>query len=100
MMILSFLCPFLYLATTMSSILHGLGKTGISFFINTGSLLIRLLFIHFLIPVLGIRGYLYGLLASQLTAAILNYIMVWRELYNMRRHATSAGFLCPQAKKG
>lgn len=99
-MILSFLCPFLYLATTMSSILHGLGKTGISFFINTGSLLIRLLFVHFLIPFLGIRGYLYGLLASQLTAAVLNYVMVWRELHNMSRHTAPAGFLCLHHEKG
>lgn len=79
-MILSFLCPFLYLSTTMSSILHGLGKTGISFFINTGSLLFRLLFVYFLIPPLGIRGYLYGLLASQLVCACLNYLMVLREI--------------------
>lgn len=84
-MILSFLCPFLYLSTTMSSILHGLGKTGISFFINTGTLMLRLLFLYLLIPSFGIRGYLYGLLISQLVSAFLNYLMVTWEIAKLSR---------------
>lgn len=79
-LILGFLCPFMYLSTTMSSILHGLGKTGVSLFINVGTLLVRLLFVQFLIPRIGIRGYLYGLLVSQLICAALNYLMVWHAI--------------------
>lgn len=82
-LILGFMCPFLYLSTTMSSILHGLGKTGTSFFINVSALLIRLLFVFFLIPVLGIQGYLYGILVSQLFSALLNYRMVLHEIHKM-----------------
>ncbi len=48
---LSFLCPFLYLHTTLTSILNGLGKTNQTLFINILSLLIRLVFILFVIPV-------------------------------------------------
>lgn len=82
---LSFVCPLMYLSTTMSSILHGLGKTGISFFINTGSLLFRLFFVFFLMPRFGIRGYLWGILASQLFAAALNYHAVLHEIKAISR---------------
>lgn len=67
---LSFLCPFMYLGTTLSSILHGLGKAGGVFFINVSSLLIRLLFVFFLLPRFGINGYLAGMLTSQIYAAL------------------------------
>ncbi len=75
-LILSFICPFLYLSTTMSSILHGLGHTGVTFFINTSSLGIRLAFVFLFIPLRGIEGYLWGLLLSQLCSAAANYLAV------------------------
>lgn len=64
--ILSLLCPFLYLSTTLSSILHGLGKAGCVFFVNVSSLLIRLAFVFFLVPRFGITSYLVGMLLSQI----------------------------------
>ncbi len=82
-LILSFICPFLYLSTTMSSILHGLGHTGVSFLINTASLAIRLASVFFLIPRYGIQGYLWGLLFSQLFCAASNYSAVSCCLFKM-----------------
>ena len=70
--ILSWLCPFLYLSTTIGSILNGLEKTGIVFFHNIISLMIRILFIIFLVPKVGIIGYLLGILASQLIIAMMH----------------------------
>jgi len=70
---LSFICPLLYLSGALSSILHGLGKTGITFLFNMVALAIRLLFVFRLIPLIGIRGYLYGLLISQLLITILDF---------------------------
>lgn len=70
-MTLSFLCPFLYLDTTLSSILQGLGKAGHIFFINASCLLLRLSFVFFAVPKVGITGYLWGILASQITLSIL-----------------------------
>ncbi len=64
--VLGFMCPFLYMNSTLSSILHGLGKTVRSFFYGVASLLLRLGFVFFCIPVVGIKGYLWALLASQL----------------------------------
>lgn len=77
---LGIVCPFLYLDTTLSSILQGLGKAGHIFVMNVVCLLIRLGFVFFAIPRFGISGYLWGLLASQLTLGILYLACLWRFL--------------------
>ncbi|MGI5983689.1 MAG: oligosaccharide flippase family protein [Sakamotonia sp.] len=70
--ILAWLCPFLYLATTMGSILNGLGKTSVTFFHNLISLLVRLAFVFFGIPRAGIRACLWGMLAGELILSLLH----------------------------
>lgn len=77
---LGFICPFLYLDTTLSSILQGLGKAGHIFIMNVICLLIRLAFVFLAVPRFGISGYLWGLLASQLTLGILYLMCLWRFL--------------------
>lgn len=77
--ILGFMCPFLYMNSTLSSILHGLGKTIPSFFYGVASLLVRLAFVFYCIPVFGIKGYLWALLASQLLLSIL-------QLFSLRKY--------------
>lgn len=67
---LSFLCPFLYLHITLASILNGLKKTKTTLFINIFSLLLRLFFIISFVPILGIKGYLWGLLLSELLSSL------------------------------
>ena len=79
---LGFMCPFLYLNSTLSSILHGLGKTISSFFYNVASLLVRLAFVFFCIPVFGIKGYLWALLVSQILLAVL-YLFALRRYLKM-----------------
>lgn len=69
---LSFICPLLYLSGAFSSILHGLGKTGVTFFSSLAALSVRLFFVFRLIPRIGIQGYLYGLLLSQLLITLLD----------------------------
>lgn len=69
--ILGFLCPLMYIASTLNSILNGLGKTGLTFLYSMVSLLVRLAFVFVAIPLWGIHGYLYGLLASQLVQTLL-----------------------------
>lgn len=68
---LAFVCPFLYLSGMLSSILHGLGKTGITFVCSIASLTIRLICVLFLIPMIGFRGYFYGILCSQICLDLL-----------------------------
>lgn len=64
--VLSLICPFMYLGTTLSSILNGLNNAVSVFFINVASLLIRLAFVFFLLPLFGIYSYIAGLLFSQI----------------------------------
>ena len=85
---LSLICPFLYLDNTLSSILQGLGMAGRLFFINVTSLLVRLLFILLTVPRLGIQGYLYGLLVSQILQCALYLACLWRRSrYNNKPEA-------------
>lgn len=80
---LGFICPFLYLDTTLSSILQGLGKVGHIFAMNVFCLLIRLAFVLFLIPIYGIKGYLWGLLVSQLVQCLL-YLLCLRRFLSQK----------------
>lgn len=78
--ILSWLCPFMYLSTTLGSIINGLGKAHITFFNTTTSLGIRILFLCFLVPTKGLYGYLLGLLASQLIIAAMDYFTLVKQV--------------------
>lgn len=79
---LGFICPFLYLDTTLSSILQGLGLAGHTFAMNVICLLIRLAFIFLAVPRFGVRGFLWGLLVSQLTLGVLYLACLYRFLRN------------------
>ena len=79
--ILAWLCPFIFISTTLGSILNGLGFTKITFYHNLFSALLRLSFIIILIPFIGIKGYLWGLLASELLCALLHTISVVKYLH-------------------
>lgn len=73
---LSFICPFLYLNTTLFSILNGLGKTGYTFLFNMSALLLRLAFVFFAIPLFGIKGFFWGMLAGQLLMASCSFLLL------------------------
>ena len=76
---MSFMCPFLYLNTALFSILNGMGKPGLCLFYSVTGILIRLLFVIFFIPVLGMRGYIYGILISELIRTFL-YFFTFRKI--------------------
>ena len=78
MVILSWLCPFLYLSTTLSSIINGLGQTQVTFFNTIIGLFLRITFLFLLVPKQGITGYLIGLLVSQLVISLLDFQAVNR----------------------
>lgn len=63
---LCLICPFMYINGIFTGILQGLGRAMDIFFINVTGLLLRLSFVFFVIPAYGIRGYLIGILVSQL----------------------------------
>lgn len=65
---------FLYLKISLSSILNGLNKTTFTCTANISGLIIRIIFLIILVPHIGIHGYIYGLIISNIFVCILNYI--------------------------
>ncbi len=80
LMILAWLCPFIYLTTTLSSIINGLGKAHITFINSIISSVAKIILVAMLIPPYGIRGYLIALLIGQFivtgldTYAVMRYV--------------------------
>ena len=77
---LSWICPFLYLNSTLNSILHGLGYTKTTLLIGLSGCVLRILFIYFGIPYLGISGYMYGLIGSQILMAGAAILILCRKI--------------------
>lgn len=76
LIILAWLCPFMYLSTTLSSILNGLGHTSATFLLNIISITIRILFTLLMVPSYGIAAYLCGILVSQFVLAFTQYLQL------------------------
>ena len=74
--ILSLLCPFLYLNTTLFSILNGLGKTGCTFLINTAAQLLRICFVFFVVPRFGLPGLLCGMVTAHLLSTLCCFLFL------------------------
>ncbi|MDE6434311.1 MAG: polysaccharide biosynthesis C-terminal domain-containing protein [Lachnospiraceae bacterium] len=66
LIMLSMLCPFIYLATTLASILNGLGYATHNLILTVVATTIRISFILFTIPKIGMPGYIAGLFVSYL----------------------------------
>lgn len=76
---LSFICPFLFLTSILSSILHGLGMPGYPFLLNLLGSLVRIFFVYALIPHYGLKAYLLGMLFSQILTSALSVWILWRK---------------------
>ncbi len=75
---LCWICPFIFLGSTLGSILHGLGRATATLMINLAASLIRILFIRVGIPVIGLKAYLWGMLASQIFATMVSLLCIRR----------------------
>ncbi len=75
---LSFLCPFIYLATTLASMLNGLGLSAYNLLLTVIATGIRIGFIIFTIPSIGIYGYILGLFISYLFLTFACYLRLQR----------------------
>lgn len=74
LMVLSWLCPFMFVSITLASILNGLGHTSSTFMLNIISITIRILCILLIVPHYGISAYLCGMLISQFILGLTHYI--------------------------
>lgn len=74
---LAWICPFLYTNSALISTINGLGKTFWTFLINVLGLGVRIISVFSAIPLFGMQGYLWGLLASQFVVTLLSYTALW-----------------------
>lgn len=81
LVILAWLCPLIYLTTTLGSIINGLGKANITFINSMISSVCKIILIAFLIPPLGIKGYLVSLLIGQLIVTGLDTFIVLKNVH-------------------
>ena len=79
---LSWLCPMLYLSSTLSSILNGLGKMKLTFRNTSIGLFLRILLLLILIPYYGISGYFYSLLISQFISSSMDVWIIRKSKYS------------------
>lgn len=80
LMTLAWMCPFLYITTTLSSIINGLGKAHLTFANSIIGHATGILLILWLVPKDGIRGYLISLLISQLVITSFDGIIVIKNI--------------------
>ena len=73
---LAWICPFIFLGSTLGSILHGLGRANATLLINLGASSIRILFICLGIPMIGLKAYLWGMLISQIFSAGISWLCI------------------------
>ncbi len=79
--LLAMICPFIYVSTTLASIINGLSKTHITFRNTIAGLFVRILFLIFVTPTHGVYGYLFGLLLSQIIISLLDGYYLIRHGY-------------------
>ena len=80
LVILAWICPLIYLATTLGSIINGLGKAHITFINSIVGTIAKILIIVILIPYKGIGGYLTALLVGQLLITIMDSVYIIRNI--------------------
>lgn len=76
---LSFICPFLFLSSILSSIMHGLGMPGCPFVLNLIGSAVRIAFVYAGIPQHGLKAYLIGMLLSQILTSLLSVWILWKK---------------------
>jgi stage V sporulation protein B len=81
LMILAWLCPFIYLTTTLGSIINGLGKAHVTFANSIVSSVCKIILVAILIPYYGIKGYLIALLIGQFIITGLDTYAVIRNVH-------------------
>ena len=79
--LLALLCPFLYVTTTLGSVINGLGKAHITFINSVIGTIVRIVMIVVLMPTTGFWGFLVSSLTSQLLITILDGRAILKETH-------------------
>lgn len=79
--LLGILCPFIYITSTLASIINGLGHTTTTFVFNILSTVIQIISIIIVMPEYGIMGYIAGFLLSNILSALCLFIYTKRLIH-------------------
>lgn len=71
---LGYLCPFIYISVTLSSIINGMGHTSVTFAFNIITTILQIAVIVFIIPRYGISGFIIGFIVSNALNSILLFL--------------------------
>ena len=78
---LGFTLPFLFFNIISVSIINGLGKQTFSMVENIMSGVIKLLFVIFIVPIYGIKGYIIGYIFSECVGFLMFFILIYKIFY-------------------
>ena len=78
LLMLGFLCPFLYVNITLSGMLNGLGQQVLLFKNNLISSLINIACVYFLIPIFGISAFIIGWTSSLAVVIVISLIKIYK----------------------
>ncbi len=76
LLMMSFSCVFVYLQQTLTGVLNGLGKQGVLLRNTIIGSILRIGAVCFLIPLFGIRGYIYVFTISLIVAESFNLVTI------------------------
>ena len=74
------LCPFIYLSSCLASIINGLGKAAVNLLYSILGIGIRIGFILWLVPNIGLTGYMWGMMVSYLLQTGLLIYTIYRQI--------------------
>ena len=77
--IMAIICPFMYLQTTLSGLLNGLGEHTALFFIHIFSSLINILAILYGIPQIGLNAYFISTFVSAFLSVVVQLYLLNRK---------------------
>lgn len=72
------LCPFIYLSACLASIINGFGKAFWNLLYSILGIGIRITFILWLVPKIGLQGYMWGMMLSYLLQTTLLVVTIYR----------------------
>lgn len=79
------LCPFIYLSTCLASIINGIGKAAVNLLYSILGIGIRIGFILWLVPVIGLTGYMWGMMLSYLLQTGLLTYTIYKYVYKEQK---------------
>lgn len=97
LLLLSITCVFLYLQQTLLGVLNGLGKQAINLRNTVVGYIIRICFVIFAIPILGLKGYIIGIVISLAVVCVLNLHTVIKNtgmMLDFRNWIIKPGIVC------